>query len=173
MESLQPEHLSSVCVTYTCFTFQQCTTPRYIVHGVSSTWTSVECMCNLPAVTVRTMYVHCTYSWYNVRTMYVHCTYSARWAIPVLPFSNVQLHVISYMESLQPEHLSSVCVTYTCFTFQQCTTPRYIVHGVSSIWTSVEYVARSNVPTVHGTIWWHPLQVHDGCSCLWASWLYL
>ena len=33
-----------------------------------------------PAGTVRTMYVHCTYSWYNVRTMYVHCTYSARWA---------------------------------------------------------------------------------------------
>ena len=32
-----------------------------------------------PAGTVRTMYVHCTYSWYNVRTMYVHCTYSARW----------------------------------------------------------------------------------------------
>ena len=33
----------------------------------------------VPAGTVRTMYVHCTYSWYNVRTMYVHCTYSARW----------------------------------------------------------------------------------------------
>ena len=32
-----------------------------------------------PAGTVRTMYVHCTYSWYNVRTLYVHCTYSARW----------------------------------------------------------------------------------------------
>ena len=35
-----------------------------------------------PAGTVRTMYVHCTYSWYNVRTMYVHCTYSARWVYP-------------------------------------------------------------------------------------------
>ena len=36
----------------------------------------------LPAGTVRTMYVQCTYSWYNVRTMYVHCTYSARWELP-------------------------------------------------------------------------------------------
>ena len=35
-----------------------------------------------PAGTVRTMYVHCTYSWYNVRTMYIHCTYSARWVWP-------------------------------------------------------------------------------------------
>ena len=35
----------------------------------------------LPAGTVRTMYVHCTYSWYNVRTMYVHCTYSPMTAV--------------------------------------------------------------------------------------------
>ena len=31
-----------------------------------------------PAGTVRTMYVHCTYSWFNVRTMYVQCTYIVR-----------------------------------------------------------------------------------------------
>ena len=43
----------------------------------------------IPAGTVRTMYVHCTYIVPTVRTMYVHCTYSARWdidscAIPAL-----------------------------------------------------------------------------------------
>ena len=35
--------------------------------------------CTYSWYNVRTMYVQCTYSWYNVRTMYVHCTYSARW----------------------------------------------------------------------------------------------
>ena len=47
------------------------------------------------AGTVRTMYVHCTYSWYNVRTMYVHCTYSARWVISDMgyrsPYTRVKI----------------------------------------------------------------------------------
>ena len=45
-----------------------------------------EALQNFPVGTVRTMYVHCTYSWYNVRTMYVHCTYSARWVVAHIYF---------------------------------------------------------------------------------------
>ena len=32
---------------------------------------------NSTAGTGCTLYVHCTYGWYNVRTMYVHCSSSA------------------------------------------------------------------------------------------------
>ena len=49
------------------------------MHALTPVQPEVGLADKIPAGTVRTMYVHCTYSWYNVRTMYVHCTYSARW----------------------------------------------------------------------------------------------
>ena len=52
--------------------FTDCSDASWHLQMLPILWTN-------PAGTVRKMYVHCTYSWYNVRTMYVHCTYSACW----------------------------------------------------------------------------------------------
>ena len=86
-----------------------------------------SCLCSgstYPAGTVRTMYVHCTYGWYNVRTLYVHCTYSARWVSNSSVFmkkeiSQFNVYIMSNLNipgMFRPEGCRNV--HFWCMTFQ-------------------------------------------------------